>query len=50
MRRIRIYASRRAWVLYLRGSSAEALSRYQRVVAYECRRNGTESYTPFWAA
>lgn len=50
MKRIRIMASRLAWLEYRRTGKCGAGIRYDRVVAYECRRNGTESYTPYWAA
>jgi hypothetical protein len=43
MCRIRVRASRCLWLL------ERDSARYRRVVAYECRRNGTETYTPYWA-
>ena len=42
MFRIRVMASRRLWLME-RNSA-----RYRRVVSYECRRNGTDTYTPYW--
>lgn len=45
MFRIRALASRKAWLQ----REFTGMARYNRVVAYECRRNGTESYTPYWA-
>lgn len=53
MFRIRITASRMAWLKYQNATAllkTVALRRYARVVAYECRRNGTATYTPYWAA
>lgn len=50
MRRIRIMASRKAWLQYRRTNNPFDLAYYNRIVAYECRRNGTETYTPYWAA
>lgn len=44
MFRIRVMASRRLWLM------ERDSARYRRVVAYECRRNGTERYTPCWKA
>lgn len=46
MDKIRIRASRRAWEM--RAWSRGGARRYERVVAYELRRNGTEEYTQIW--
>lgn len=49
MFRIRALASRAAWLRYKATPTPATRSRYDRIVAYECRRNGTENYTPYWA-
>jgi hypothetical protein len=44
----RALTSRRAWLAYRRSPTPWAKARYERIVAYECRRNGTDTYTPYW--
>ena len=48
MFRIRALASRAAWLKYKAVLTPFARARYERAVAYECRRNATARYTPYW--